>query len=144
VDNNSRLVLIVDDEAPIRKLVPCALEKSNYGVLEAASGAEAVDLFPHYKPQIALLLTDIMMPAMQGDELAELLTGLHPGLPVLFMSARCPRIRPSVRHFACLAKPFDLASLTRKVDEILRVPPDNRPRAIRRDGSTRNGPARFW
>jgi two-component system cell cycle sensor histidine kinase/response regulator CckA len=122
VDDNSRLVLLVEDEAPIRKLVRCALENSNHGVLEAASGLEAVGLFPHYEAQIALLLTDIMMPGMQGDELAELLTGLHPNLPVLFISAYCPEIRPSVRHFACLAKPFDLAALTREVDEILRHP----------------------
>jgi two-component system, cell cycle sensor histidine kinase and response regulator CckA len=122
VDDNSRFVLLVDDEAPIRKLVRCALENSNCEVLEAASGPEAVDLFPYYEPQIALLLTDIMMPGMQGDELAELLTELHPGLPVLFISAYCPQIRPSVRHFACLAKPFDLAALTCKVNEILRHP----------------------
>ena len=58
------------------------------------------------KNRIALLVTDGVMPGMHGDELAILLTGLHPELPVLLVSAYYQQIQPSVQHFQCFVKPF--------------------------------------
>jgi hypothetical protein len=117
--DHSRLVLLVDDEPMIRGLIRSALRSLDCGVVEAASSPEAVELFNQHDTRIALLLTDIVMPGMHGDELATLLTGLRPELPVLFISGTTKHLPPSLKHFECLEKPFNPGALTRKVGEIL-------------------------
>jgi CheY-like chemotaxis protein len=120
VGDNRRLVLLVDDESMIRDLIHSALGSVDCAVVEAASGPEAVELFNQHGDCIALLLTDIAMPGMQGDELATLLTGARPELPVLFISATSKQLPPGLQHLEFLAKPFHPDDLTRKVAEILR------------------------
>src|SRR5260370_37889526 len=119
MDDIRRVALLVDDEAAIRRLVRSALAGLDCEVVEAGDGPEAISLFKQYENRIALLVTDVVMPGMHGDELAILLKGLHPELPVLFVSAYYQQIQPSVQHFQCFAKPFHPAALARKVAEIL-------------------------
>jgi CheY-like chemotaxis protein len=80
-------ILVVEDEPSLRMLVRKVLERSNYEVLEAASGALALELWNQDKPQIDLLLTDMVMPdGMSGRQLAERLRADIPLLKVLFTS----------------------------------------------------------
>jgi len=80
------LLLIVDDEAAIRHALRLALESSNYRVLVAANGREAVSLFLANRQSVRLVLTDIMMPGMNGAALIRTLRSLEPRLHVVALS----------------------------------------------------------
>jgi CheY-like chemotaxis protein len=81
------IILVVEDEPSLRMLVRKVLERANFEVLEAASGALALELWNEDKPQIDLLLTDMVMPdGMSGRQLAERLRADNPLLKVLFTS----------------------------------------------------------
>ena len=118
--NDRQIVLLVDDEPMVRNLIRTTLQSLDCEVVEAGSGMEAVQLFKRRRARIALLLTDIAMPGMAGDELATILTGLFPELPVLFISATGKQLPPGLQHFQCLHKPFRLDVLTRTVANMLR------------------------
>lgn len=79
-------VLVVEDEPRVRQLVAKALRRRGFVVLEADGAEAALRLFGDQAPDIALLLTDLIMPGMNGDELAASLTAAHPALKVIFMS----------------------------------------------------------
>jgi CheY-like chemotaxis protein len=80
-------ILVVEDEPSLRILVRKVLERNGYVVLEAASGAAAMELWDADKPQIDLLLTDMVMPdGVSGRQLAERLKADNPGLKVLYTS----------------------------------------------------------
>jgi CheY-like chemotaxis protein len=78
------VVLLVEDEAAIRKVATRILERNSYRVLQAADGQDALALAVEHVPD--LVLTDVVMPKMSGPELAQHLETLLPGVPVLFMS----------------------------------------------------------
>ncbi len=115
----SETVLVVEDEAGVRRVVRLALEKQGYRLLVAASGREAVALAEQHSGTIELLLTDLVMPEMSGSELAGILRARRPGLAVLLMSGYVED--DFVRHgvvteeVAFLHKPFTLAELAAKV-----------------------------
>jgi two-component system cell cycle sensor histidine kinase/response regulator CckA len=85
-------ILLVDDEDLVRGFVQAALESYGYTVLAAASGAEAVEILERLGDSIDLLLTDLVMPGMNGRELAEHVALRHPGLTVLFSSGYPPDV----------------------------------------------------
>src|SRR5260370_37879092 len=80
------VVLVVEDEPAVRRLISQLLQLTGYTVLEAANGPEALHLVKQSRCPIDLLLTDIVMPGMSGGELAERLRHDYPGLRVLFTS----------------------------------------------------------
>lgn len=80
------LILVVDDEDHIRQLAGVGLRRSGYEVLTASSGREAIAQFAEHADQIDLLITDLAMPEMSGEELIVKLRRTHPDLPVLLMS----------------------------------------------------------
>jgi signal transduction histidine kinase/ActR/RegA family two-component response regulator len=84
--DGSETVLMVEDEIAVRVLVRRVLDRAGYHVLEAASGAEALDLVETTDLPIDILLTDVVMPGMSGRELADELCARFPTLRVLFMS----------------------------------------------------------
>jgi len=86
VERGSETILVVEDEPLLRTIVREALEEHGYEVLEASTPAEALALSARRTETIHLLLTDVVMPGMQGPELAERLTAERPGLRVVFMS----------------------------------------------------------
>ena len=104
--DTSPVVLLVDDEPMIRRLVLSALKPLGCTVFEAGNGAEAIRIFKEHSERIKLVLTDIVMPGIHGDELAAQLLELRPDLPVVFVSAYCSQIQPALRHCVCLEKPF--------------------------------------
>ena len=79
-------VLLVEDEENVRRLLALVLQNNGYQVLEAANGAEALPMFENHPAGIDLVLTDIVMPGMNGVELVQRLHGIRPEIPVVFMS----------------------------------------------------------
>jgi len=116
-------VLLVEDEPGVRKLVRQMLAQQGYQVLEAAGGADSLALVERYPGRIDVLLTDVVMPQMNGRELAERLTALRPGLKVMYMTGYTEdavvREGISSADVVCLQKPFLPETLARKVREVL-------------------------
>lgn len=116
-------LLVVEDEAGIQKLIKLMLEDLGYKVLSAGSAKEALQVSEIHGHEIRLVITDVIMPEMNGRELADRLKALHPDLDILFMSgytsdviARLGILDPGV-HF--IEKPFSVESLAGKVHEVL-------------------------
>ena len=116
-------VLLVEDEAPVRKLARIALEKLGYTVLEAANAATAQSIATAHSGPIQLLLTDVVMPDMGGADLAARIQEARPETRVLFMSGYTDdaivRHKVLERGTRFLQKPFTPASLAAKVREAL-------------------------
>jgi CheY-like chemotaxis protein len=116
---SGELVLVVEDEAAVRKIAARALTEAGYRVLEAESGERALELLGRNGNRPVLVLTDVVMPGMSGSELASAIERLVPGVPVLFTSGytdgeivRRGLLQPGA---AFLAKPFSPEALVREV-----------------------------
>jgi two-component system cell cycle sensor histidine kinase/response regulator CckA len=95
-------------------------------VTTATSGAEALELLDSPGREVDLLLSDIVMPGMRGDDLAERAVAMRPGLPVLFMSGYSDQappedLGPTSGGTAFIHKPFDAGTLLERVRELLTV-----------------------
>ncbi|TMQ23872.1 MAG: response regulator [Deltaproteobacteria bacterium] len=110
-------VLVVDDDEDVRRMVERVLRRADYTVLTATSGPEALTRARGHAGDIDLLLTDIVMPGMTGQELVRELAAERPGLQVVFMSGFHQGAPIDSRQF--VAKPFDRATLLAKVADVL-------------------------
>ena len=123
VPRGCETIFVVEDQEGIRELACEFLENCGYYVLAAKDGAEALELADRYKKPIDLLLTDIVMPKVNGRELSQRLTAARPRMKTLFMSGYPERATPEqemlVDESKFLAKPFSLRSLAGKVREAL-------------------------
>ncbi|MCU0866830.1 MAG: PAS domain-containing protein [Planctomycetes bacterium] len=129
----SERVLVVEDDDGVRRLVCSTLTMLGYDVLQARNGREAIDLFASAAGSIRLLLTDAIMPGMNGREVAEALRRQAPGLAVLYMSGYTDD-RLLLRGVLAgredfLHKPFSVAELSARVRSALET-------ASRSEGST--------
>jgi CheY-like chemotaxis protein len=119
---NSKPILVVDDEPEIRKLVGAMVGQFGYSVLTADSGEHALTLYRKHGP-IDLLITDVVAPGMSGPMLADKLAEQQPGLRVLFISGydNTHVVQKYVveKGHALLAKPFTVAELRTKMTELL-------------------------
>ncbi len=117
------LILIVEDEPALRQVTRRLLERNGYHVLAAAGGAEAIALAGISPGRIDLLLTDVIMPGMQGQEVATRFSAIQPSSRVLFMSGYTQGILGTQGVLApgveLIEKPFSEASLLSKVREVL-------------------------
>jgi PAS domain S-box-containing protein len=116
-------ILLVEDEKELRALLAETLTDLGYSVLQAANGEEAIELAKSALPTIDMLITDMVMPRMNGRELSRSLRARRPGLPVLFISGYSDVI-PSEEEFfnvttQFLQKPFNPESLGHRVRELL-------------------------
>ena len=114
-------VLLVEDQELVRHFASAVLEDRGYRVVEASNGAEALRLAAEPSFQISLLVTDVVMPEMSGDELAQRLERSHPGLRTLFVSGysfdRDLRERSAGRAF--LVKPYTPEALCEQVARLV-------------------------
>jgi two-component system cell cycle sensor histidine kinase/response regulator CckA len=115
-------VLVVEDDNEIRQLTKSILTAQGYHVLEASNSGEALLLESEYAGEIHLILTDLVLPGMNGKALYDRLRVLRPNVKVLFTSGYAPDVfagRGLEQQVAYLPKPFDTQSLTAKVREVL-------------------------
>lgn len=115
-------VLLVDDDGAARRGVRGVLERHGYTVVEAVSGLEALTVLERSHVPVDLLISDIQMPGMWGDELVRRVRGTCPDLPVLYLSgdpafASLADGTPGPSGF--LAKPFEIADLLGAVRQVL-------------------------
>jgi PAS domain S-box-containing protein len=116
-------ILLVEDEANLRRLVRGFLQRQGYTVIEAEDGRTALEAAAHHVGPIHLLLTDVVMPDMNGRELAHKLSILHPRTRVVYMSGYTEN---AIHHNGALEtgvvflqKPFTEEALAEKVREVL-------------------------
>jgi two-component system, cell cycle sensor histidine kinase and response regulator CckA len=123
IPQGSETVLLAEDEGPVRKVLVRTLEKYGYRVLEASNGLEAVQKAWDYKDTIHLLLTDTIMPKMNGKELADELKKSRPKMKVVFISGYPREVlsQQGVLHAGIhlIQKPFELEDLAREIRKIL-------------------------
>jgi CheY-like chemotaxis protein len=116
-------VLVVEDEGQVRKLMGEVLRRAGYHVLEAQDGVEALQVSEKYAGTVQLLLTDVIMPRMNGRELAERLQRTRPVMRVLYVSGYTEntRLQKGVIEgsIAFLPKPITPHTLLRKVRDVL-------------------------
>ena len=116
-------LLLVEDEAPVRDSVRRLLEGHGYKVIEAQNGVDALNIYESNRAAIDLVLTDVVMPEMGGNELFERLRARNPDVRVLFMSGYTDRqlldngTVPGGAGF--VAKPFTVETLIRRLREVL-------------------------
>jgi two-component system, cell cycle sensor histidine kinase and response regulator CckA len=119
-------ILVVEDEEEVLPLIADALRSYGYVVLEAASGPEAIDVAAQEQGSIDLLLSDVVMPGMNGRELSERLLSSRPTMKVLFTSGYPADtiIRHGIEHATTsyLEKPYLPDELARKVRDVLDSP----------------------
>jgi two-component system OmpR family response regulator len=114
-------ILVVDDNRELCELMEVILCCAGYDVLTAGNGAEALRLARN-TPRIDLLLSDVDMPHMRGDELATRFARLHPSAPVVFVSSSDGPIK-TTEPFEFVTKPFTVAALRDSVRRVLRTRP---------------------
>ncbi|MRR16671.1 MAG: PAS domain-containing sensor histidine kinase [Deltaproteobacteria bacterium] len=121
IPGGTETVLIVEDEETVLKLGRAMLETLGYNVLEAKSADQALKLAGEYAGKIDLLLTDVIMPDMNGKELAERILAVKPGLKCLYTSGYTADV---IAHQGILdkrvqfiSKPFSLKDLAAKIRE---------------------------
>ncbi len=119
-------ILLVEDEESLRQMARVYLEKQGYLVLEAADGTAAVQVSSSYPGIIHLLLTDVIMPGINGREVAQRVAAQRPDTKILYMSGYTEN---AIGHngmleegIVLLQKPFTLPTLKAKVREMLDTP----------------------
>ncbi len=115
-------ILLVEDETPVRLFAARALRNKGYHVLEAGSAEAALDIMHKEGDQIELIVTDVIMPGMNGPTMVEKIHEQYPNMKVVFMSGYAEDVfvnsYGSERGFNFLAKPFTLKQLAGKVKEV--------------------------
>ena len=116
-------VLLVEDEDPVRRVTARALGRRGFGVLEARDGREALALWEEHGAMVDMVLTDLVMPNMGGEELARQLGAASPALPILFMTGYT---RGAALNREALGpgaevvhKPFDADELAERIARML-------------------------
>jgi len=127
VEPGTETILLVEDEANLRYLARQYLEKQGYKVIEAADGAVAMQIAVAHDKTIHLLLTDVIMPGMNGRELAQRISEIRPNVKILYMSGYTENV---IGHngmldagVTLLQKPFNLRDLKSRVREVLDATP---------------------
>ena len=116
-------ILLLEDEVSFRKMTAEFLERAGYTVLVAESASDATQVVQLHPSPIHLLLTDVVMPDINGPQLARFLSAIRPGLKVLFMSGYTDGALEQkeilAKDVSFLQKPFSWSALSLKLREIL-------------------------
>ena len=120
---NGELVLVVDDEAAIREATKTSLETYNYKALVASDGIEAIALYAEHRDEICLVVTDMMMPEMDGFTTIRTLQKINPQVKIIAVSGLAPNeqlkatIDTGAKTF--LSKPFSARELLQTISHVL-------------------------
>jgi two-component system cell cycle sensor histidine kinase/response regulator CckA len=121
--NRPTTVLLVEDDVKVRKWIHEELEKRGYNLLEAGDGADALVIAELHSGPIDIVVTDVMMPRVNGPDLVKTLLALRPDAKVLYISGfpeafiRDNTSLPSDDNY--LEKPFDISTLLARIQELL-------------------------
>jgi CheY-like chemotaxis protein len=125
--SGSETLLVVEDNETILTLITTALARLGYKVLSACDGPTALDRYGRSEDNIAILVTDVMMPRMTGRELAQKLNALRPAMKVLYASGYSQDV--TSRHGVCepdinfIQKPYTPHGLAARIRLLLDTPP---------------------
>jgi len=117
-------VLVVDDEASIRRIACSALENFGYRTRSAANGQEALAIYIEHQAEIVIVFSDLMMPVMDGREMTARIREINPAAIIIATSGIVPNADPAqsaidgVRHF--LPKPYTANTLLKCIGRTLR------------------------
>ncbi|NDY70579.1 histidine kinase [Desulfobacter hydrogenophilus] len=127
VPTGNETILLVEDEPAILRMTRMMLERKGYSVLPAGIPADAISIANAYVGKIHLLMTDVVMPEMNGRDLAEKITVMCPEIKLLFMSGYAANV---ITHqgvlddgVAFMQKPFATNELAKKIRDVLDEPP---------------------
>ncbi|MEO6006683.1 MAG: response regulator, partial [Vicinamibacteraceae bacterium] len=124
--SGSGRILLVEDEDGVRKLARLILERQGYTVIEAADGEAALRLIATPGERVDLLVTDVVMPGLDGGDVAQAVKQRFPAAKVLYLSGYTSDavVRHGIQHHevAFLQKPFSATSLAAKVRDVLQEP----------------------
>jgi two-component system cell cycle sensor histidine kinase/response regulator CckA len=116
-------ILLVEDERIVRELAAKMMKRLNYNVLNASNGNEALEIAQNYSGIISLLITDVVMPGMNGRQLAERLLQIRPSIKVLFTSGYTEN---AIAHhgiiekgLSFIGKPYSARDLSQKIRQML-------------------------
>jgi signal transduction histidine kinase len=116
-------ILLVEDEAAVRDFAARALTMRGYQVIEASSGDEALEMLREHQGQIDLLVSDVVMPGMDGPTLVKTIRMERPDMKIMFISGYAEEAFRNagerIEDFHFLPKPFSLKQLTAKVKDVL-------------------------
>lgn len=124
IENNG-LVLLIDDESVIRRIVSEMLDVMGYNCITAKNGEEGIQLFNENKNEIILVILDIEMPGLSGDKVFDLIKKTNPHLKILLISGyskvylEAKYFKRKIESSIFLSKPFQLKQLTNKIESIL-------------------------
>lgn len=110
-------ILLAEDEAGIRAMTRAYLEGLGYRVLEAANGTEAITISKEYRGTIDLVVTDVMMPVMRGDDAVRSIRHDRPGIQAIFISGFAGG--PIDHSLEVLEKPFEFPDLAHRIRALL-------------------------
>ncbi|HLY12473.1 MAG TPA: response regulator [Planctomycetota bacterium] len=123
-ESGKALILVVDDEEDVRDLVREILRTAGFDTLPAGDGSQAVDVLRR-RPDVDLVLTDVMMPHYDGPTLARRIERDWPGIPVLFMTGYPPETLRSLGMLppgpAPIEKPFPIQDLLQRIRAALKT-----------------------
>jgi DNA-binding NtrC family response regulator len=117
----SENLLLIDDEPAVRAVVALILQRAGYRVIEAGSGEEALARFDEHVGQIRIIVSDVLMPDMNGPDVVQRLIDVRPDLCVLFISGYAwalPTALMRKPNVAFLAKPFRATELVSEVEQL--------------------------
>jgi two-component system, cell cycle sensor histidine kinase and response regulator CckA len=112
-DGRGQLVLVVDDEASIREITKDSLETYNYRVMLASEGLQAISVYSQYRDEIAVVMLDMMMPALDTPSIIQALQQLNPAVKIVAMSGLTTndQIVEQYGLTAFLTKPFTMTAM---------------------------------
>ena len=125
IERGSETILLVEDEDEVRTVARRVLTEAGYTVLEAANASEAIEIFDRSRSEVSMLVSDVVMPGLNGHELSQILRRRAPTLRTLFVSGYSFDARGDSSGFddeSFLAKPYDPTDLARRVRSILDAP----------------------